>query len=115
MGQPLEACDTTPFLGEQLDFPAVPAGFALPLRTEVPILLVSGTLDPATPLDGAWHVKVELGYAMHLVIDGGGHGSYPSLPAYRCYFQVLDGFLRSGVGAELSCTDHLQPFQFRLP
>lgn len=48
--------------------------FRAPLRADVPALLISGTLDGRTPPANAEEVAATLERAVHLVIDGAGHG-----------------------------------------
>jgi pimeloyl-ACP methyl ester carboxylesterase len=44
-----------------------------PLRSDVPALLMSGTVDNATALDDARRVVAELPYGQWIVVAGGGH------------------------------------------
>jgi pimeloyl-ACP methyl ester carboxylesterase len=72
-------------LGAELDFPfpgicaawGVPdlgAAFRAPVRSDVPVLLISGTLDARTPPENAREVRRDLTHAAELVVEGGGHG-----------------------------------------
>ncbi len=69
-------------LGDAIDFPfpeICPAGFDLgdefrkPVRSDIPVLLISGTLDGRTPPSNAEEVLPYLKKAQQLVIDGAGH------------------------------------------
>jgi pimeloyl-ACP methyl ester carboxylesterase len=91
-------------LGRALDFPfpeicdawQVPDlgdGFRAPVRSRLPALLVSGTLDARTPPENAREVLAGFPRGVHLVVEGAGHGddllvSTPELPS------LLAGFFR---------------------
>ncbi len=51
----------------------VPAEFYEPVQAEVPVLLLSGELDPVTPPEYGDQVAAYLPSAMHLVAPGQGH------------------------------------------
>ncbi len=72
-------------VGRQLDFgfPEVCAALGLeplghelrePVRSPAPVLIVSGTLDPRTPVANGEEVAKTLPNAKHLVVAGAGHG-----------------------------------------
>jgi pimeloyl-ACP methyl ester carboxylesterase len=72
-------------LGDALNFPddAVRTGlgvadlgpaFRSPVDSDVPVLLISGTLDGRTPPRNAEEVRAGLRRATHLILDGAGHG-----------------------------------------
>jgi pimeloyl-ACP methyl ester carboxylesterase/catechol 2,3-dioxygenase-like lactoylglutathione lyase family enzyme len=72
-------------LGSDLDFPFpgiceawgrldLGAAFRAPVRSAVPALLVSGTLDARTPPANAKEVRAGLSRSVELVVEGGGHG-----------------------------------------
>jgi pimeloyl-ACP methyl ester carboxylesterase len=53
---------------------AIPDDFKKPVRSEAPVLLLSGEADPVTPPENAELVREELGKgAIHLVAPGQGH------------------------------------------
>jgi hypothetical protein len=74
-----------------LPFPAICEGagvddlgdtFRSPVASPVPVLLISGTLDGRTPPANAEEVLPGLPNAVHLVIEGAGHGDlFQSSPA----------------------------------
>ena len=45
-----------------------------PVRSKVPVLLISGTLDGTTPLINAEEVRRGLPNSTHLIVEGAGHG-----------------------------------------
>jgi len=72
-------------LGRWIDFPfpdicpslgleALDPSFRSPLRSPVPVLAISGTLDVRTPLENAQEVLAGLPNGRHLVVEGAGHG-----------------------------------------
>jgi pimeloyl-ACP methyl ester carboxylesterase len=64
-------------------------GFHSPVRSELPVLLLSGTMDPATPAEWADRVAAMLPHARSLVVPGGGHGVSDS----GCIPDVVSRFL----------------------
>jgi pimeloyl-ACP methyl ester carboxylesterase len=52
----------------------VPADFHEPLRTDAPVLLLGGTMDPATPAAMVEHLRASVPNARAIVVPGGGHG-----------------------------------------
>lgn len=70
---------------------ARPAGFAAPLRSAVPALLLSGEFDPVTPPRYAQRVLGGLDKGRHLVAPGQGH----NVMALGCMPQLLARFLDS--------------------
>jgi pimeloyl-ACP methyl ester carboxylesterase len=66
-----------------LDFPDACPGWGVkdldatyraPVRSKLPVLIVSGTLDGRTPLRNAAEVKAVLPNATQIIIDGASHG-----------------------------------------
>ncbi|HUG39896.1 MAG TPA: alpha/beta fold hydrolase [Longimicrobiales bacterium] len=52
----------------------LPAAHFEPVTRDIPTLLLSGSLDPVTPPEGAETVARHLPDALHVVVPGGGHG-----------------------------------------
>lgn len=89
-----------------------PADFNAPIRTDVPMLLLSGELDPVTPPRYGEQVLVGKSRARHLVGKGQGHilinrGCMPRLAAQ--FIERLDP-----AGLDASCLDALGPTPFFL-
>lgn len=63
------------FLDACRDFPAgqAPADFFAPTRSDVPTLLVSGSLDPVTPPSEAERAARTLMRHRHVIVEGWGH------------------------------------------
>jgi pimeloyl-ACP methyl ester carboxylesterase len=53
----------------------IPADFHEPLRSDIPVLLVSGPYDPVTPPRWAEVVAAQLSHGLHVVVPDGHHGS----------------------------------------
>lgn len=80
-GPMLRACDLWP---KGIDIPELHQ----PLRSHVPALLLSGTVDNATSLDDARRVAVTLPLSQHVVVPGGGHtvGGTPCMGSVIAHF-----------------------------
>lgn len=62
-----------------------------------PILMLQGTLDPATPYAGAQNAHKLLPSARMVVVSGGGnHGQSMEFPANGCVQNYLNGYLATG-------------------
>jgi hypothetical protein len=90
----------------------VPAGFAAEVSSEVPVLLISGERDPATPPRWGEQVSRGLKQSRHVVFGRGAHsGRSP------CVRRLLGAFLARGSveGLDASCTNDAQKVAFILP
>lgn len=67
----------------------VAAAFREPVRTDLPVLLLSGRLDPATPPRWGEAVARHLGKARHIVVPSAAHGTF----GVPCMSEVLDEFI----------------------
>jgi len=91
----------------------VDPAFWEPVRSDVPVLVVSGALDPVTPaMQGEEAVK-HLSNGLHLVFDNGSHGDAAFRP---CMDEVYADFFRSGTveGLDTSCASKVRPTQFTI-
>jgi pimeloyl-ACP methyl ester carboxylesterase len=88
----------------------VSAQFNEPLRTDTPVLLLSGELDPVTPPRYGEHVLETLGNARHLVGKGQGHILLPRGCTSRLAAEFLDGLKPKELDA--GCLDSLRPTPF---
>ena len=68
-----------------------PEGFTAPLESDVPVLLLSGELDPVTPPRYAERVLQTLPNGRHLVLRGQAHGTL----GLGCMPRLLGQFLES--------------------
>ena len=80
----VERADAASLLGAPLSFELIdacvgwpraslPAGYRDPVRSDVPVLLLSGELDPVLPADYATEAARSLSHGMHVIRPGAGH------------------------------------------
>mgnify|MGYP001816404715 CR=1 FL=1 len=75
----------------------VPDGFHEPVTIDVPVLLLSGELDPVTPPEYGDRVAAHFPDAMHLVARGQGH----IVTTRGCAGDVVSEFIIAGSSADL--------------
>jgi pimeloyl-ACP methyl ester carboxylesterase len=81
---------------------------ALPLRSDIPALVMVGEFDPRTPPSGAHQLAEGLSRGHVVVLPWHGHGLLPG-----CVFHMTDEFLRTPErGPDTSCVDSIPPLQF---
>lgn len=86
--------------------------FRAPVRSTVPALLISGTLDGRTPPSNAEEVLPGLSRAIHLIIEGAGHSD----PLFLSSPEILAAMERFLAGQELESTRiQLPPISFIAP
>jgi pimeloyl-ACP methyl ester carboxylesterase len=61
-------------LGEALGNPDLGPAYRAPIRSEVPVLFISGTLDGRTPVSNAEEVRRGFPNSEHLIVEGASHG-----------------------------------------
>ena len=83
----------------------VPADFHQPFASDLPVLLLSGELDPVTPPRYGEQVVERLPNGRHLVLGGQGH----NVSAIGCMPKLLGQFIESADAASLDteCLDAL--------
>ncbi len=83
----------------------VPADFYEPVRSSVPVLILSGGSDPATPPRHGDEAAATLPNAKHLVAANLGHG----VSSHGCAPRLLEKFIREGSAAGLDgkCLDRI--------
>lgn len=74
----------------------VPRSFLDPVKSDKPVLLISGEQDPATPAASAELAARHLPNSRHIVIRGGTHGT-----ASECLDKISADFVRLGTAAGL--------------
>ncbi|GGJ43083.1 alpha/beta hydrolase [Deinococcus roseus] len=105
----------TPCTDTSQPFQPDPADYNAPLKTDLPVLLLSGQLDPRTPPSQAEQVRPGLKNHLHVVLPAGGHGSYGNPQEFQCTLQILSGFLESGTAVNQDCLQSLPPLVFASP
>ena len=82
------------------------------LKSEVPVLLLSGGNDPVTPPASAEQAKVGLRNSLHITLENLGHGQLGA----PCMDRVMAQFLERGSveGLDTSCTLKARPMPFFL-
>ncbi len=90
-----------------------PADLFTPLETDVPILLVSGALDPATPPEGAEAMLEHLPNGRHIVYAGGAH----SAANFEGLDRIIRDFVESGTtdGLDVGAAVANRPLPFNAP
>jgi pimeloyl-ACP methyl ester carboxylesterase len=91
----------------------VPADFYEPVRSAVPVLILSGGIDPATPPRHGEQVAATLPNAKHLVAPQVGHG----VSLHGCAPRLIESFFRAGTAARLDgkCLERIPRPLFVLP
>lgn len=91
----------------------VAADFYEPVRSDVPALVLSGGIDPATPPRHGAAVARTLPNAKHLVAPHLGHG----VSAHGCAPRLIESFIRKASARELdaSCLERIPRPLFVLP
>jgi len=81
-----EVCAALPKIG-------LGKAFRIPIKSSVPALFISGTLDGRTPVSNAEEVKKGFPNGHHLVIEGASHG-YDLFYFFPRSQEILQGFLK---------------------
>ena len=84
----------------------LPAGYREPVKSDVPVLLLSGELDPVTPPAWAEEAKRTLTNSLHVALPGVGHGA----SVIGCTRALMADFVTRGEvkGLEPKCGDGLK-------
>jgi pimeloyl-ACP methyl ester carboxylesterase len=88
----------------------IDSDFHAPLRTDVPVLLLSGSNDPVTPPAYAERAQRGFAHSLHVVLDGFGHGQLTA----PCVDRLMARFIEraSDDGLDNSCTRAAKPMPF---
>jgi pimeloyl-ACP methyl ester carboxylesterase len=89
----------------------LPANYGDPVSADVPVLLLSGTLDPVTPPRWGEEAARNLPNSLHLVAPG-THGV-----GGGCITSIMQQFLAQGTvdGLDTSCVETMRLGAFDLP
>lgn len=88
----------------------IPAGFHDPVRSNAPVLIISGEADPVTPPENGDVAAETLPNSVHLVLPGQGH-----VNIFRgCVPRLASQFFENGSldGLETECVEVVEPFPF---
>jgi pimeloyl-ACP methyl ester carboxylesterase len=91
----------------------IPDGYHEPVSADVPVLIVSGNVDPVTPPDRGEEVARHLPNSRHIVIAHGAH-ILDGLTNVECIDDLLLEFLAKGDARDLdvACVQRIQPPPF---
>jgi pimeloyl-ACP methyl ester carboxylesterase len=91
----------------------VPADFYEPVRSDVPTLILSGGIDPATPPRHGDQVAATLPNARHFIAPQLGHG----VSSHGCAPRLIEAFVRKGDAQALDgkCLERIPRPLFVLP
>jgi pimeloyl-ACP methyl ester carboxylesterase len=92
------ACDAWPHR-------ALPAAFAEPVRADIPVLVLSGAADPATPPARGAEAAAQFPQHRHLVVANAAHG----VSALGCVPSLIGTFVAEGSADHLdaACLDEI--------
>ncbi|HUE89478.1 MAG TPA: alpha/beta hydrolase [Vicinamibacterales bacterium] len=84
----------------------VAASYYEPVKSNVPVLVLSGDLDPVTPPEWGESVLPHLPNSKHIVVPATGHGAMST----GCGMRILQSFIRTAAFDELdtSCLESLR-------
>ena len=106
--QQLEVCS---------EWPKTPIerSYAQPVRSNVPVLILTGEWDPVTPPLYGERVAKTLPNSLHVVVPSGGHG-FGGLSGLECIDDLTTDFIRSGTTRVLniSCVKSIRRTGFRI-
>lgn len=95
-----------------LDVPDLGEGFRAPLRSSVPALFLSGTLDGRTPPENAEETRAGFTHSVHWILDGAGHSD----PLFLSSTEIVPGIRDFLSGKTLEDrTIELPPVRFTVP
>jgi pimeloyl-ACP methyl ester carboxylesterase len=91
----------------------IPADFLEPVRSNAPVLIFSGNLDPVTPPKYGEDVARHLPNSRHIIIPEAGHG-VDGLTDPDCIDRIAIEFLDKGDAKNLdvSCVERMKPTPF---
>lgn len=89
---------------------SVPSDYYQPVHSDIPVLLISGEVDPVTPPENGEQVLHYLSNGYHLIVPGMGHVNIHQ----GCIPQIAHQFIESGSvqGLDVTCSEKIQPPAF---
>jgi len=103
-----EACELWPKA-------TVDAGYTQPVRSDKPVLVITGEWDPVTPPSQGEAAARELSNSLHVVVPHGGHG-LGGLEGIECVDKLITQFIESGQvkGLDTACVKNIKRKGFAL-
>lgn len=96
-----------PHIGSALGVPDLGESFRRPVKSDVPTLFLSGTLDGRTYPESAVQIAKGFRHATHVIVENGGHNLFEADPS------IADAVVRFMKGEALPATRlHLPPPRF---
>ncbi len=91
----------------------LPADYWAPIKSDLPVLALSGAVDPVTPPYWGEQVKAGLTNLTHIIAPGGHH----IVSSEGCIAQLITAFIAKGDGTTLdaSCAKNIQPLAIYIP
>ncbi|HST63009.1 MAG TPA: alpha/beta hydrolase, partial [Longimicrobium sp.] len=86
-----------------------PADYHQPVRSDLPVLLLSGELDPVTPPRWGTMAAATLPNALHVIVPGAGHG-FGGMEGAECVESLMVRFAvqRSARGLDTGCVQRMR-------
>lgn len=93
----------------------MPANYAEPTVSDVPVLMFTGQWDPVTPPIYGDTVAKQLSHSLHVIVPHGGHG-FDGLTEPDCITNLITSFVEKGstVGLDTSCVNAMKRRGFEL-
>jgi pimeloyl-ACP methyl ester carboxylesterase len=87
----------------------LPADYRQPTKSDVPVLMLSGTWDPVTPPSNAKSAAATLRRSAGVVVPSGGH-DYEGLEGVECIGELVGRFVEAGSadGLDTSCVNRIR-------
>jgi pimeloyl-ACP methyl ester carboxylesterase len=96
----------------------IPSDYGKPVRSDVPVLILTGQWDPVTPPVNGDYVARTLPNSLHLVVPQGGHG-FGGLEGIDCVGRLSSEFVERGdtKGLDTACVKNIRrrPFALKAP
>lgn len=91
----------------------LPSDYWQPIKSDLPVLALSGAVDPVTPPQWGESVRTGLSHLTHIVAPGGHH----IVSGDGCIAQLIAVFIAAGDGNALdaSCVKSIQPLAIHMP
>ncbi|HEX6045221.1 MAG TPA: alpha/beta hydrolase [Pyrinomonadaceae bacterium] len=96
----------------------IPSDYGKPVRSDVPVLMLTGEWDPVTPPVNAEYVARTLPNSVQIVVPQGGHG-FGGLENIDCIVRLSGEFVERGTtkGLDTACVKSIKrrPFVLKAP